>query len=599
MSQINTVLVKDDLLCYSDSIDFAVEVSGQNVSTQRFPSTSATSNSQVYTIQVPSITTVISREILRHETFQLLVSGTAPLNGYLVNLGVADCSAPFPLHQLTTNMNLQINNSSVSVQTNEILDPILRCMERKRLNAISNYAPTQLDVCGDYSAYLQNNQDIVNSLNSPFAGYQYAVDSDSPPRGSYVVKVQNCDASGKLSGDAVNDYPQVAGDGTNTLYSLITMTSTEPLFISPLVFGDYDNKSAGFTGINQINLTCNLDSTARRAWRYIDQTVGTNKTVRLFGYVDGECYLECRFLTPKPDMVMPATCVSPYAQYNLFKSNYGTMTAGQQLTVPSTSIQLNGVPDMAIIFVRQPIATDTGRNSDCYATIKNVSINFNNSTSVCANFSQQMLWKMSKEAGSNQSWLEFSGQATYSLVPNTSGIIETDPQWLVRGTTGSIVALKFGEHIQLTDSWTAPSSMGNYNFQVQVQAINNTGVDLTNCELCVIMVNSGIFTSQAGQSSLFTNLLSKSQVLDAQTKEPVSGNEIRRLVGSGFLSRLKTIAHHAAKHVVPHLANLAKSHLAKSDSPLARLAEHAIDTGRQVSGYGMSAGNRRLQKHLM
>jgi len=599
MSQINTVLVKDDLLCYSDSIDFAVEVSGQNVSTQKFPSTAATTNSQVYTIQVPSITTVISREILRHETFQLLVSGTPATGGILVNLGTSDCCAPFPLHQLTTNMNLQINNSSVSVQTNEILDPILRCMERKRLSAISNFAPTQLDVAGDYQIYAQNQSTTisagtVNSVNNPFAGYQYAIDSDNPPRGAFVVQVVGCDATGTPLPDGL----QPVGDG-NVKYSLVTVSSTEPLFISPLVFGDYDNKAAGFTGINQINLTCNIDATASRAWRYIAGTV-PDKAVSLFKYIAGDCYLECRFLTPKPDMVMPATCVSPYAQYNLFKTKYGTMAKGASLSVPSTSIQLNGVPDMAIIFVRQPLSTSKGNRSDCYATITNVSINFNNSTSVCANFTPQMLWKMSKESGSNQSWLEFSGQAVYSRVPNTSGVVQNgDPSWNVLGTTGSIVALKFGEHIQLTDSWTAPSSMGNYNFQVQVGATNNTGLELTDCELCVIMVNSGIFTSQAGQSSLFTNLLSKQQVLDAQTKEPVSGNEIRRLVGSGFLSRVKTLAHHAAKHVVPHLANLAKSHLAKSDSPLARLAEHAIDTGRQVSGYGMSAGNRRLQKHLM
>jgi hypothetical protein len=373
--------------------------------------------------------------------------------------------------------------------------------------------------------------------------------------------------------------------------------------ISPLVFGDYDNKAPGFTGITQLNITNNIGN-VNRVWRYIDRTSiagggAPDKKVVLKSYDTPKCWLECRFLTAKPDMVMPSVSVSPYAQYNLFKSvlNSPVVNGAVIPTFVSSNIQLSGVPDMAIIFIRQPLSSSAGTYADCYATIKSVSINFNNSSNLCSNFTPQMLWKMSREASSTQSWNEFSGQAMYSPALNTSGIAQQKP--VVIGTTGSVVCLKFGEHIALSESWLAPGSMGNYNFQCSVEASNLTGANMTTVELCVIMVNSGVFTSQAGQSSLYTNLLTKTDVLNAQANDAIPSSELKRLVGSGFLSRLKTLGHHAAKIAIPHLAHLAKSHLAKSDSPFARMAESAIDTGRAVSGYGMSAGARRVQKHLM
>lgn len=582
MSLINTILVKDDLLTYNDKIDFAVEVSGQNVSTQRFVSISATNSSQVYTINVPSVSTVISREILRHEVFTLTITGTPALNEYLVNVGTSDCLSPLPLHTLTTNMSVQINNSAVSVQSSEILDPILRCMDRKRLSYVNNFSPCMLDVYGTYETINDSNLNNIRAINSPFNAYNFASDPDYQPRGSYVVR---------------STVGNTIGDGASVKTVVLTIEATEPLMISPLVFGDYDNKSAGFTGITQINLTNNIGN-ANRVWRYIDRSVGGNKAVVLTGYNQDECWLECRFLTPKPDMVMPSVSVSPYAQYNLFKSSSNAVLSnGSTSNLTSSNIQLNGVPDMAIIFVRQPLAVSKGTYADCYTTVSSVSINFNNSSNLCSNFTPQMLFKMGKEAGNCQSWLEFSGLATYSPSLDTSGTAEQLSKTI--GTTGSVVCLKFGEHIALSESWMAAGSMGNYNFQCSVVSKNLTGADMSATELCVIMVNSGVFTSQAGQSSLYTNLLTRSDVLNAQANDAIPSSELKRLVGSGFLSRLKTLSHHAAKIAIPHLANYAKSHLAKSDSPLARLAEHAIDTGRSVSGYGMSAGARRVNKHLM
>jgi len=582
MSLINTVLVKDDLLTYNDKIDFAVEVSGQNVSTQRFTAVSATPTSQVYTINVPSVSTITSREILRHEVFTLTVAGTPKLNEFLVNIGTDDCLSPLPLHTLTTNMSVQINNSAVSLQTSELLDVLLRCMDRKRLSAVNNFSPCMLDVYGTYATVDDANTNAVRPINSPFNGYNFALDPDYQPRGAFNITVG----------------AQTIGDGVNPRSVDIVVEATEPLMISPLVFGDYDNKAPGFTGITQLNITNNIGN-VNRVWRYIDRTVGGNKTVSLKSYDTPKCWLECRFLTAKPDMVMSSVSVSPYAQYSLFKSvlNSNFVNGAVIPTFVSSNIQLNGVPDMAIIFIRQPLATSPGTYADCYATIKSVSINFNNSSNLCSNFTPQMLWKMSRESSSSQSWSEFSGQAIYSPALNTSGVAEQLAT--VIGTTGSVVCLKFGEHIALSESWLAPGSMGNYNFQCSVEASNLTGAQMNTPELCVIMVNSGCFTSQSGQSSLYTNLLSKTDVLNAQANDAIPSSELKRLVGSGFLSRLKTLGHHIAKVAVPHLANYAKSHLGRSDSPLARLAEHAIDTGRSVSGYGMSAGARRIQKHLM
>jgi hypothetical protein len=467
-------------------------------------------------------------------------------------------------------------------------------MDRKEIAKLNAGTPTYLDNIGNYRQLDGNT--LTPFINSPFQGYMNASDPEYPPRGSLKIK------------SIVN----TVAPGNNTVATaVITYAIDEPVMVSPFCYGDDEGKASGLTGINQINLTMNLDATASRAFRWANLGVATftNKAVTNVSFAAGDCYVEARFLTPHATDLIPSTCISPFSNIVAYQTSaLAPLPNGAVGSYTSSNIQLNSIPDAVMIFVRPQFGGLKGQDADAYATIENISINFNNNNGVLSSASKYMLWKMSREAGSNQHWQEFNGEA--------SGQPNANPATFVGSyavpTTGSVLYLKFGEHIQISENYYAPSSQGNFNFAVTVNCINKTGLNWSGIandiaagtasalpELTVVTINSGVFVSQNGVSSSYTGVLTKQAVLDAAQQEAVARGEIRRLLGGGFFSSLKAIASKALPHVVhlakkalPHVASYAKEHLAQSGHPLAGLAHKGIE----MAGYGMSGG--RVGRHL-
>ena len=86
------VLVKDDRLgCITSKVKFQVFKGGQNITCQPFTAISATPASHVYTVTVPSLETIISREVLWKSTVTLKITTTGKAaSEFAVNYGVTD-----------------------------------------------------------------------------------------------------------------------------------------------------------------------------------------------------------------------------------------------------------------------------------------------------------------------------------------------------------------------------------------------------------------------------------------------------------------------------------------------------------------------------
>ncbi|MFM7987607.1 MAG: major capsid protein V20 domain-containing protein, partial [Candidatus Fonsibacter sp.] len=112
----------------------------------------------------------------------------------------------------------------------------------------------------------------------------------------------------------------------------------------------------------------------------------------------------------------------------------------------------------------------------------------------------------------------------------------------IRPTTGTILVLNFAEVIQLTAEFYAPDSLGSFNLQLQVTVENNQNYDWAGneYELVIMVMNSGVFVNERGTSSTFIGLLTKQDVLDALQQQPYSNNEVRRIVGGGFLDNIRS-----------------------------------------------------------
>ena len=53
-------------------------------------------------------------------------------------------------------------------------------------------------------------------------------------------------------------------------------------------------------------------------------------------------------------------------------------------------------------------------------------------------------------------------------------------------------------------------------------------------------MKSGVFVNERGSSSTFLGLLTKQDVLDALQQQPYNNNEVRRMVGGGFLDNIRS-----------------------------------------------------------
>ncbi|MFM7982093.1 MAG: hypothetical protein ACKPKO_22520 [Candidatus Fonsibacter sp.] len=55
-----------------------------------------------------------------------------------------------------------------------------------------------------------------------------------------------------------------------------------------------------------------------------------------------------------------------------------------------------------------------------------------------------------------------------------------------------------------------------------------------------MVMNSGVFVNERSTSSTFIGLLTKQDVLDALQQQPYSSNEVRKMVGGGFLDNIRS-----------------------------------------------------------
>lgn len=606
-SQIKPVLVKDDILLCESSINFAVQKGGQNVSFQRFPSNAVSNTSHSYTIQAPSTSVVLDRELQWHTQMAITITGVPTAGNYLVSLGDLDALAPFPLHQNVINAQAQINNTTVSCSTQQMLDVLLRNMDKEELARYNGTTPVMLDNYGNYEQLYNSGFDVVVDViqdagtknitekfrrllptNSPFNDYKTAIDSAYPPRGAFKVV--------SVAGNTV-------GDGTAVKNVIITVDITEPVMLSPFVFGDASHKAQGIYGVSQINLTFQMDATGKRCFRWAPtgSTYYTSKAISNVSYSTTDSYIECRFLTPHPSDLLPEVNILPYASFVNFQSVENTPLAiGASKTTVSSNIQLNSVPDKLMLFVRNKQSLLTPTSADAYCAITGIRVLWNNNSGLLSSATQHSLYKMSVEALSRQSWDEFRGSANVFIPPTASA----EGVSRIVSTCGSVLTLDFARHIALSEDFYAPGSLGAFNLQIQVDYTNTTGVEITP-EFNILTMNSGIFATQNGQSSVYTGVLNKQQVLDASLQEPMGHANLKRYVGGGLFDSLKSIA----GTVLP----LAKTVLSAVPHPVAGMASNVLgslgfgkggavsggaETGGAETGAGVSGG-RKMRHRLM
>ena len=147
------ILTKDDTIgCITSKVKFQVVKGGQNITCQPFKAVSSSPSAHVFNVTVPSLETIISREVLWRSTVTLMITGTnKPATEFLVNYGVTDALAAFPLHSLVSTMTTTINNNTVSMNVQDTLPILLRMLDPEEMKKYNGMTPTALDHHAHYN----------------------------------------------------------------------------------------------------------------------------------------------------------------------------------------------------------------------------------------------------------------------------------------------------------------------------------------------------------------------------------------------------------------------------------------------------------------
>jgi len=557
------VLVEDARMRVTDSLPFGVVKSGQNVTTQVYPATSASASSQTFSIQTPSEVTILDRNIVWKSTYRLTISGTPAAGQYLVDLGNRDALAPLPLHMSATTLQVQVNNNSVSVNIRDVLPQLLRMYgDDRALSRWNGIAPLATDTYKKYS-------DQLGANNNSNGSWAQAADNSLLSRGAYSIDLLQ--QTTPVTADA---NKQLIGDGASARVVELTFTSYEPLFLSPFHFANLSANQMGMYGVTNMNFIFNLSANATRLWR-CGATLAqiANYSVQLTEVRGAELHFQ--MLTPHPSQILPSKNVVDYVDFPRYLTTFTNPIAAAAVsatnvltpatrTIPSNNIQLNQVPDMLCIVARKPMSAQTNRDADCFYPITSISINWNNQSGLLANATQETLYRMSAKT-TNQTWLEFRGYANKYLPPALApGAVYNTREQLVQ-TAGSILCLRFGQDIPIVEEFYAAGSLGSFNLQFNL-SIENYDLAQGDVEICLMCVNSGLFITSQGVSSTYTGILTKSDVLAASEMKPVSERHLR-LVGGVESSALNSVADVApkAQEAIMDAVSAAKSALGKGD----------------------------------
>jgi hypothetical protein len=530
-SDFGTELVLDARLRdVSDKIQFAVRKGSAENTYQQFRANSQTPSHCSFTVNPPSESTVIDRRMLIRSriSFRITVNGGAlapavfaPFNAF--QYGLRESFQAFPLNRLFQTVTLSINNVSTSVNNNHVLSALLRMIDQEVLQEYDGMTPTYLD---NYSHLV----DAVGQANSPLNGYgQAGYDCHLLPRGVHPLEIQGFLIERRNAGGVLIDNSPVFAAVDENVTIDVSAIVTEPLFVSPMLFGDSKFNHSGYLGINNFQLVMNVDSTMSRMWSTgLDFAAGTY-TLSNLNFQDTELLLN--FLTAPVHQVLPAKSVLPYYSYTSYVTNgLANLAAKAQRVAAATdtkaisSIQLEVIPDKLLIFVRQSLSTQNAKASDTFLEIRSVSCTFANKSGLLSNATQQQLYELSRKNGSKIDWYGFTG-----LVNRQQAAAPWVDEY---GTCGSLLVIDPSQDFGLSSPFLANGSIGQFNLQITLTYANNRPVVITP-EIVVVAARAGMVTTSAGQSTLTTSILNADIVTRTieGTSEPMSTAVNDRLIG--------------------------------------------------------------------
>lgn len=534
---VEPVLVMDRRLGFSDKANFGVIKSGRQNTYVVLPTQNYSTSNVTFNAQPPAPNIAINREVMAKFYFTVNITATAGPSGTVIDPGLYDAPRFMPLASCTQNVNVTLNNGTVSMNTYQCIHAFTR----------SNLSDA------DYKTDLSTAPSMPDFYQNYGDPYTQALGIVNDPLQTIGQTSQGWQTRGGFPYEIVSN-PNVGAGNSGT--AVVRFSSCEPLIISPFLTGSDDK--AALIGVQTLTLQFNLLNLAR-VWSHSDApdaSVVSAVAVTLTQPPE----LLLNFITPSQVDPIPSSVVYSYNNVDVYPTDFPTPVAPlTAFTVPSQNIQLNVIPRRIYVFLRQRDADQTVVSTDTFAQITGVSINFDNQSGILAGANSEQLYELSKNSGLNMSWAQWSKH------------------------TGSVLILDVGRSLMLQNENEAPSLSTTKQLQVTVQARNLNTTKAIQFTMYILAVSDGLLTVTNNTTVLQNSVLTPGDIAMARESGVAKDWETStNFYGGSFFRKLKK----AAKAV----ASAAKKTHALS-TIAALTGNPTIATTSGLLGYGGSGGS--------
>lgn len=558
----------DKLVVYDDRVvplknTYAVMKGGSAITSSQNNAISSSNSQHLFTVNPPSDKCFVDRKVSWSSDVFLrinvaaIAAGVATAGSNLLTYGRDIALCAYPLHEMCSNVSVNINNQQTTFNCSEYKNEILRLVNLKD-NLSINQTPSMLDNCVTYS-------DMTGTLSNVLASYNEAIPlgGDSPngahsawwftrPDGTILTgngTYPDNFGAGVVNVQYTNGVPVVSSplpvanfNGQSAFWLYVKFSSRENLMLPPFVFNDIKKNHESLFGVSTMKFVCNISGPTRVIRN--DITYGRivsgvafnpNKANSAFE----QSAIHAIYITPPLSLPLPQKAVVPHTEFIRYTGQVSSaLAAGAQTTSPinSGAIQLSGVPDMLLIYAKPLYYNNivaggnsyTWQETDWHLVINSLELAFDNRSGMCTTYDLNQLYELSVANGlDNCDWYQFYGTANTSAKGKIA-------------TAGPLICLRPGKDFELPVD-VASGCGGKYEISVRAQVYNQAPFNVANVQLNIIAVNSGFFVCQNGTAMVNLNPLTMEDVVNPDEPVHVTQSSIQRYVGGGIFNNFANL----------------------------------------------------------
>ena len=589
-NEVKTYLVNDERLNVESQVEMAVKNGPQSSITQKYKQSSNSSSSIMFNINVPSENTLVSRKLEIESTMCFYTTATVDIP--LVNTPLMAVPSAFPMNTAISSASMTVNNCSVSVASQDVLERVLK-----------QYSPEFLAKNCSTTAYLPDK--YYGTTHDSFA--EQAQSSSSV---GGVISAEKDGLEGRSSSRfeffrataaaptvlipyTINNTGPDMAVGDHLIMKIYTR---EPIIAMP---GLEMTETGSFVGVNNIELNLQLNDGSRcvcekpTVGAFFNFKAGLPSAPGKVFEDDASVVMKYFSLPPSEYSKMNTKNVVSYNEFVSYKTvssaTVGSLAFPSQLT--SNNTQLRQIPDKIMVCVEPSYSSRTKQFSNNFAfPISSINVTLNNRANLLSELNVVDLYEMSKRNGSKQPFQEFFGQLGKYEGIKLNG-------------SGPVIIIDPVRDLQL-DSYLSSGSVGAFNLQITVNygeplslrtdAIGPT-IDTADIitafvpQLNIICSYGGVLITQQGTSAAMSGLLSKVLVLETKDAGSSAGDydEVEEMSGGNISRGLTSIGETLRKKG----KDKAKSMASKAVSKGADMLQNKISGAGNPSSYNYSGGS--------